>query len=267
MHEYNASEAPLATRVGYCFNVARALMSLHAQGVVHCDVKLENVLACVTQRSGSVGKLSDFGSALLGVNENTVLPQGVAGTPPWNAPEYRRSLRGLDIFKIDVYSFGMLMWRFMSRSMTLDRLEHNRGVDRERLVQSLEELKKSDRLADLAVEETKNSYEETDEVEVITEVLRKTPKPLAGSRCSMADVCSLLASAVDPMSSLDSQDEESEGVQYQHNVVPAEDVCTDENQSQSNNYVEGLMEPILPIPHEPFYNDVSSYACSFSFCY
>lgn len=62
---------------------------------------------------------------------------------------------------------------------------------------SLEELKLSDRLLCLAEMEVKNSYENSDELDSIIEVLKKTLAPLAEQRCSIAEVCSLLAPAVE----------------------------------------------------------------------
>ena len=244
MDEFNASEAPLSTRLQYCLDVANALSFLHARHVVHCDVKLENVLACVTQRSGSVGKLSDFGSALLGVNEDTLLLKGVAGTQPWNAPESSQVLRGLDIFKVDVYSFGMLLWRFLTRSPTLDSLEGATGEERERHLQSLDELKWSDQLVDVACEETRSVSTESDELNSIHEVLRKTLVCRAESRCTMSDVCSILARVIDSVSTEDSR----------------------RSDDDSDSAVESDESPqaILPIPHDPFYTDVSA---SISFSY
>jgi serine/threonine protein kinase len=269
MDEYNDSEAPLSTRVGYCYNVAVALEFLHARGVAHCDVKLENVLACVTQRSGSVGKLSDFGSALLGVNEDTFIPNGVAGTPPWNAPEYRRPLRGVEIFKVDVYSFGMLLWRFVARSPTLEPLENAGVKEKESLIQNLEELKLSDRLACIAEEEVRHSYENSDELNSVIEVLTKTLVRQAEERCSMTYVCSLLASVISPAPDSDAKVENYAESQSQPEDSPTEDIHSGEDyaeKDEDNASTESVYQ-ILPIPFEPFYNDVGcflEYDCAVS---
>ena len=82
---------------------------LHQNKLAHCDVKTENVLICVTSYSGTIAKLSDFGSAILDVAPETSLEHGVAGTPPWNAPEWKEKLMGLDILTVDVFSFAMLV--------------------------------------------------------------------------------------------------------------------------------------------------------------
>ena len=257
MYEYNESEAPLSTRLGYCYNVAVALEFLHARGVVHCDVKLENVLVCATQRSGSVGKLSDFGSALLGVDQATLVLEGVAGSPPWNAPEYRGPLRGLDILKLDVFSFGMLLWRFISRSPTFERLESAGTEERARIVRDLEELKRSDGLLCLAVREMNVSYAHSDELDCVIDVLRKTLAPMAEQRCDMAEVCSLLARVVVSASDSDPEMENTSGPQDHTPEVLIEEVLRDDRTKISDDDNQSV-KPILPIPFQLFYNDVSS---------
>lgn len=92
-------------------DVASGLAALHALGVVHGDVKPENIL--LFERSmGFVAKISDFGFCLAGDEE---LETARGGTPYWNAPEcvpeasadlrqYRHeTLR-------DYFSFGLLIW-------------------------------------------------------------------------------------------------------------------------------------------------------------
>jgi serine/threonine protein kinase len=255
MYEYNESEAPLSTRLEYCYNVAAALEFLHARGVAHCDVKLENVLACVTQRSGSMGKLSDFGSAVLGVDKDTFLPTGVAGSPPWNAPEYRRPLRGVEILKLDVFSFGMFLWRFTARSPTFDLLE-SAGTEREKMIHDLEELKMSESLLRLAIREMNGSYVNSDELDPVIEILEKTLAPFAEQRCSMAEVCSILARAVTLESGADVETENAAGMQEYEPDMHTEELLQNDHTDKDDDSARSV-NPILPIPFEPFYNDVS----------
>jgi serine/threonine protein kinase len=63
----------------YCTRILQGLEYLHAQNVVHCDLKAANLL---TTKTGHV-KLSDFGVSLnLRLKENEV--GAVAGTPNWS---------------------------------------------------------------------------------------------------------------------------------------------------------------------------------------
>jgi serine/threonine protein kinase len=251
MYEYDESDAPLSTRLQYCLNVAAALTFLHERGVAHCDVKLENVLVCVTRRSGSVAKLGDFGSALLAVNENTFVPRGVAGTPPWNAPEYRKALRGLNIFKVDVFSYGMLVWRFLSSSPTLQRLDNGSNKERQDLMQKLEELKQTDGLARLAVEEVKDRYDPSEQLDCVMAILAKTLAPLPQDRCGMTEVLSLLAPWVDISDDYGGNAEYAPDIQGEIEEGSSKNAHVPEIESDED------MQPILPIQPEPFYNDVS----------
>jgi len=249
MYEYDESDAPLSTRIQYCYNVAEALKFLHERGVVHCDVKLENVLICVTQRSGSVAKLSDFGSALLGVDSDTSVPKGVAGTPPWNAPEYRKSLQGLKIFKVDVFSYGMLVWRFLSNSPTLQRLDSGGS---KALMQKLEKLKSTGGLASMAAEEVKERYDASDELDSVVSVLTRTLAPLPEDRCGMIDVSLLLEQWIELQDGSDDSAEYVSDVQVDTESIAPQGVRALDRDTESDEDIH----PILPIQSEPFYNDV-----------
>lgn len=63
----------------YIFQVLQGLSFLHEQGVIHRDIKGENIL---TTKEGFV-KLADFGVAIQGVDHE----HDVVGTPYWMAPE------------------------------------------------------------------------------------------------------------------------------------------------------------------------------------
>ncbi|KAH9313041.1 hypothetical protein KI387_028076, partial [Taxus chinensis] len=66
----------------YTRGILRGLDYLHRQGIVHCDVKSNNVLvgAC------GVVKLGDFGSAKM-MEEKGLSLKDLRGTPLWMAPE------------------------------------------------------------------------------------------------------------------------------------------------------------------------------------
>lgn len=95
-------------------NLALAIQSIHQRGVVHRDIKAENVIVCENSRSL---KLIDFGCSLL--SSEKPFP---AGTSPYVAPEVWRSIRtssdditiqevaNKNIEKCDVFSFGILLW-------------------------------------------------------------------------------------------------------------------------------------------------------------
>jgi eukaryotic-like serine/threonine-protein kinase len=93
----------VATTVAICAQLASALAALHAAGVIHCDVKHDNVL--VLRDSGRV-KLIDFGVSRT-VDDPIDEHAGVAGTPWCMAPE---QWQGRPIPASDVYALGCLLF-------------------------------------------------------------------------------------------------------------------------------------------------------------
>jgi serine/threonine protein kinase len=54
---YESRDGPVASRLKYCHDIAKALDFLHDYGVAHCDIKSENVLICMSSLPGMVAKL------------------------------------------------------------------------------------------------------------------------------------------------------------------------------------------------------------------
>ena len=78
-------EGPMAPEraVGICADIAEALAAAHEQGVVHRDVKPENVLIDAVGR----GRLTDFGIARLVDGPKRTRATRIVGTPDYLAPE------------------------------------------------------------------------------------------------------------------------------------------------------------------------------------
>ncbi|XP_074290140.1 mitogen-activated protein kinase kinase kinase 18-like [Silene latifolia] len=91
----------------YTWCLVKALMEVHSNGIVHCDVKASNLLFGSGQ--DSLVKLADFGSAKkVGDRENV----GFFGSPLWMAPEVvRRESQG---FEADVWSLGCTVIEFFT---------------------------------------------------------------------------------------------------------------------------------------------------------
>jgi eukaryotic-like serine/threonine-protein kinase len=89
--------------------VARALAHAHAEGIVHLDVKPENIF--LVQRSqGRLGvKVVDFGIAKTPHGPELTRPGEANGSPLYMAPETCRGDDDIDL-RADVYSFGIVLY-------------------------------------------------------------------------------------------------------------------------------------------------------------
>ena len=83
-------------------NIAMAVATLHAQGIIHHDIKRENILIC----AGFVAKLAEFGC-----NEITFAGIGskqIIGSFGYLAPEMM--LGKSTTFAVDVWAFGITLY-------------------------------------------------------------------------------------------------------------------------------------------------------------
>ncbi|KAJ5756002.1 hypothetical protein N7533_005545 [Penicillium manginii] len=95
-------------------DIAHGLAALHDSGVVHGDIKSENVL--IFEHEGVYqAKLCDFGFAVFLADIKKEKACLMGGTSPWTAPEFRRELPYPQYFLklTDVYSLGLLIWRVL----------------------------------------------------------------------------------------------------------------------------------------------------------
>lgn len=98
--------AGVAARIGA--QIADALAALHAEGVVHCDLKPGNVVVT----GDGTAKLADFGAAYRVGGAETITPNSaVSYTPDYAAPEV---VRGQPEPKSDVFSLGAMVYALVA---------------------------------------------------------------------------------------------------------------------------------------------------------
>lgn len=95
--------------LGLVLDILSGLTHAHQQGIVHCDIKPENILLTLTPR-GWVARISDFGIARLSqeVNESQM---GHSGSPAYMAPErfYNQHPLTSDLYAVGVILYEMLL--------------------------------------------------------------------------------------------------------------------------------------------------------------
>lgn len=113
-----------AIPIGFAVNVVRqickALHAAHEKGIIHRDMKPENVFLC-GEIHDPVAKVLDFGiSRLEGQDGNTLTKTGIImGTPSYMAPEQAKGLK-VDQ-RVDVYAVGAILYQAVTGKIPFDR--------------------------------------------------------------------------------------------------------------------------------------------------
>ena len=107
---------PVGEAVRLLRDVASALAYAHAEGVVHRDIKPDNVLL-----SGGSATVTDFGvakalrdAAAMPSGDGALTQMGIAlGTPMYMAPEQAAADPGVDA-RADIYAFGVMAYEMLT---------------------------------------------------------------------------------------------------------------------------------------------------------
>ena len=109
-----AGPQPVDTAVEIIRQVASALDTAHRAGVLHRDLKSENIYLVPDPAtpSGERVKVLDFGLAKLGASQHTAA-NTVFGTPRYMSPEQCRSATAIDE-RSDIYSLGCVFFELLT---------------------------------------------------------------------------------------------------------------------------------------------------------
>jgi hypothetical protein len=109
-HQRNQGTLPPADAADLLAQVAAALAQAHELGVVHRDVKPDNVLLQDNQGRLEV-RLTDFGIARVLDTAGLTTPQAIVGTPHYMAPE---AISGDAVTASDVYAVGVVLFELVT---------------------------------------------------------------------------------------------------------------------------------------------------------
>jgi eukaryotic-like serine/threonine-protein kinase len=99
---------PVTEAVAYAIEIARALGAAHDRGIVHRDIKPQNVLI---DPEGSA-KVTDFGIARMLVDEGLTADGRVLGTTDYVSPE--QALGHAVDGRSDIYSLGIVLYEMLT---------------------------------------------------------------------------------------------------------------------------------------------------------
>ncbi|CAN6184681.1 unnamed protein product [Urochloa humidicola] len=99
-------------RISLAMDVAIGMEYLHSKDIIHFDLKCDNLLVNLNDPSRPICKVADFG--LSKVKQTTMVSGGMRGTLPWMAPEMLEMSSNMVSTKVDVYSFGIIMWEILT---------------------------------------------------------------------------------------------------------------------------------------------------------
>ena len=94
--------------------ICRALMHAHSRGIIHQDIKPQNVIIL---RDGTA-KLTDFGIASFATTQETRVVQEAIGSVHYISPEQAKGSK-ID-YRTDIYSLGVVMYEMLTGKLPFE---------------------------------------------------------------------------------------------------------------------------------------------------
>ncbi|HYQ45334.1 MAG TPA: serine/threonine-protein kinase [Polyangiaceae bacterium] len=115
---FRTPQLPCQTALSYAAQAAAGLAALHRAGIIHCDVKPDNLFLTMKHGVPSALKILDFG--LAEVEGHTIASEAhaVRGTAQFMAPE--QVLGDTVDARTDIYSLGVVMFRMLTGQLPFD---------------------------------------------------------------------------------------------------------------------------------------------------
>lgn len=112
--EVLADEGPLAVRraVHIARQICRALAAAHEVGIIHRDLKADNIILTTVGKDPDFVKVLDFGVCKSAADSSTTSPGLVMGSPDYMAPEQGAGLEAT--VASDVYAAGTILFEVLS---------------------------------------------------------------------------------------------------------------------------------------------------------
>ena len=153
--------------------ICEALQFAHNEGIVHRDVKPENLLL---DKKGRV-KITDFGIAkILGVSEGKAALTGakeVMGTPHYMAPEQIEKPQEVD-HRADIYSLGVVFYEMLTGELPLGKF-----APPSRKVQV--DVRLDEVVLHTLEKEPERRYQQASQIKTDVETIAGTPRPMAAA--------------------------------------------------------------------------------------
>lgn len=117
LRQLMSEQAPLATKrvVQWVLQACEAVAEAHSQGLIHRDLKPDNLFLSVEPDGSEVVKVIDFGisKSLVKKSKFKTRSESCLGSPQYMSPEQIRSPRLIDA-RTDVWSLGVVLYELLT---------------------------------------------------------------------------------------------------------------------------------------------------------